>query len=185
MLIGEEFLLSQPIMDRREGTLIIDARTRGFHMRNQLRRIFIAGLTKVHVISHPQRGSFLAVASIQVIGRIDQLGCGQSWLNTPLATLLAWLKLVFPNRAQRGDGGQRFEPVRCTGSIQRLQQGPAISSHLIGVLLTFFFLLWQALMLQSLPIALDPLWWHVPIQEPPPRAHSTHRPSSERHTALG
>lgn len=38
VLIWQEFLLGQPIMDRREGTLIMDACTGGLHMSDELRR---------------------------------------------------------------------------------------------------------------------------------------------------
>lgn len=42
-----------------------------------------------------------------------------------------------------------------------MQEGPAIKSHLIGVLLAFVLSLGEALVLESLSRAFDPLDWHI------------------------
>ncbi len=115
----------------------------------------------MHFVPYPQRRPLLPIASIEVIGGVDELSRGQGWFWTPASTLLSWLKLLLPNGAQGGDGRQRFYPVRGGRSVQRCKQHPAIGTDLIGVLLAFFLLLGQAFMLQSLAIPLHPFDWHM------------------------
>src|SRR6266496_3022912 len=108
-------------------------------------------------ISNPQGSSFLAIACVEVIGRVDELGCRESWLLPPLPALVERFKLLLPDRAQRLDGRQRVHPVGSAGSIQRMQESPAVGSHLIGIVLPLFLLLGQAFMFKSFTIALNPL----------------------------
>src|SRR5258708_199158 len=97
MVIGEEVLLSQIGMNRGEHSLITEGSRSRLDMRDQLWSVFIAGLGEMHLISDPERGSFLAIPGIQVIGRVDELSCGQRRFWTPLSTLFWWLKLLLPN----------------------------------------------------------------------------------------
>lgn len=46
-------------------------------MSDQLWGVFIAGLREMHFVAHPQRGPFLAIARVLVIGRVDELSRGQ------------------------------------------------------------------------------------------------------------
>src|SRR6266536_4480476 len=124
MLIWQELLVRQACMDRREGSLIMDGSLGGLDMGDELRRIFITGLGKMHFVPHPQGRPFLAITGIKVIGRVDELGCRQGWLLSPLSSLLSCFKLLFPNGAQRGDGGERFHPVWCGSSIQHRKEHP-------------------------------------------------------------
>src|SRR6266550_8602281 len=140
MLIWKEFLLSQIGMNRGQSPLIAEGSLSRLDMGNQLWGIFIAGLREMHFIPHPQRGPFLAIACVLVIGGVDELSRGQGRFWTPPSTLLSWLKLVLPNGAQGGDGRQRFHPVRGGRSLERIEQHPAIGSHLIGVLLALLLL---------------------------------------------
>src|SRR5260221_9786763 len=132
MVIGEEFLVSQIVMNRGEDPLIADGSRRGLDMSDQLRGLFIARLGEMHFISHPQRGPFLAIPRVEVIGRIDELSRGQGWFWAPSSPLLSWLKLLLPNGVQGGNGWQRFHPFRGGRSVQRSEQSPAIGTYLIG-----------------------------------------------------
>jgi len=70
MLFWEQFLPSQSRMDRGKGPLIAQRSLSGLDMSDQLRGIFIAGLREMHFIPHPQRGPFLAIARVEVIGEL-------------------------------------------------------------------------------------------------------------------
>ncbi len=70
-------------------------------MGDQLWGIFFAGLREMHFVPHPQRGPFLGVACIEVIGRVDELSRGQGRFWTLPSTLLSWLKLLLPNFSNR------------------------------------------------------------------------------------
>ncbi len=83
MVIWEKILLSQVGMDRAEDSLIAQRSRSGLDMGNQLWGVFIAGLGKMHFLPHPHRRPFLAIAGIQVIGRVDELSRGQGWLRSP------------------------------------------------------------------------------------------------------
>src|SRR6266581_119302 len=144
MVRGEKVLLSQASMDRGEASLIAHRSSSGLDMSDQLRGVFIAGLSEMHFEPHPQRRPFLAIAGIQVIGRVDELSCRQGWLLAPLSSEIQWLKLLLPDSAERHDSRQRFHPVRGGSSIEGRKQHPAIRSHLIGVLLALLLLLRQA-----------------------------------------
>src|SRR5437660_6332519 len=128
-------------MNRRKHYLIAEGGWSGFDVGNQLWGIFVTGLGEMHLVAGPESGSFLAISRVEVIGRGEELSRGQSRLSPEAATLLAWLKLLLPHGAQGGDGRQRFHPVRSVGRLERLEQEPAISSHLIGVLLALLLLL--------------------------------------------
>lgn len=104
-------------------------------MRNQLWSIFVTRLAKVDFVADPQGGPFLPVASIQIKRGVDLLSGLESRFSSPSPTLVERLELLFPDRAQRDDSGESFQPVRGTGSIERLKQGPSIRPYLIGVLL--------------------------------------------------
>src|SRR5437588_844371 len=94
----------------------------------------------MHFIPHPERRPFLARAGVEVIGRVDELSRRQGRLLPPLSPLFPYFKLVLPNGAQRGDGRQRLHPVRGVRSLERIEQHPAVASHLIGVLLALLLL---------------------------------------------
>ena len=130
-------------------------------MGDQLWGVFVTGLGEMPFVPHPQLGSFLAIAGIKIIRRVDKLGCRQGRFQPPLSALFPCFKLLFPNGAQGGDGGQRLHPVWGGSSLERSEQQPAIGSHLISVRLAFFLLFGQAFMFEPFAIALDPLDWHV------------------------
>src|SRR5438445_8388251 len=94
MLIGKEFLLSQIGMNRGEGPLIADGSLSRLDMGDQLWGVFITSLREMHFVPYPQRRSLLPIASIEVIGGVDELSSGQRWFWTPPSTLLSWLKLL-------------------------------------------------------------------------------------------
>ena len=94
MLIGEEVLLSQAAMDRREAPLIADGSRSGLDMGNQLRARSLAGLGEMYLIPHPYRRPLLAITGVQVIGRVDELSCRQGWLLPPLSPEIQWFKLL-------------------------------------------------------------------------------------------
>ena len=49
----------------------------GFDMGDQLGSLFVTGLREMHFVAHLQRGPFLAIACVKVIGRVDELSRGQ------------------------------------------------------------------------------------------------------------
>ena len=94
MLIWEQFPLSQTRMDRREGPLIGDGSLSGLDMSDQLRSIFVASLREMYLVAHPQRGPFLAIPCVEVIGRVDELSRRQGRFCPLSSPLLSWLKLL-------------------------------------------------------------------------------------------
>jgi len=74
MVLWKEFLLSQISVNGGESPLIRKRSLSGLDMGDQLRRIFITGLSKMHFIPHPECGPFLPISGIEIIGRVDQLG---------------------------------------------------------------------------------------------------------------
>jgi len=42
--------------------------------------------------------------------------------------------LLLPHGAQGGHGRERFHPVRSARSLERIEEHPAISTHLVGIL---------------------------------------------------
>ena len=52
-------------------------------MSNQLRGILVTRLGKVNFEADPQRGPFLAIASVQIIRRVDELSGCESRFNSP------------------------------------------------------------------------------------------------------
>jgi hypothetical protein len=111
-------------------------------MRHQLRSLLVTGLGKVNFEANPHGGPFLAVASVQIIRGVDKLCGWKSKFRSPLPPLLERLELLVPDATQRHHSRERFQPVRCTGSIQGRKFGPSIPADLIGVLLALFFLFW-------------------------------------------
>src|SRR5712691_1522540 len=87
-----------------------------------------------------QRASLLAISRVEVIGRGDELSCWQGRLLPPSPTLIEWLKLLLPDATKCADSGQRFHPLWGARSLERIEQHPAVSSDLIGVLLALLLL---------------------------------------------
>jgi hypothetical protein len=104
MVPWEELLFGQPGVDHGENPLITDGSLGRLDMGDQLRSLFIAGLGEMHLIADPQGSSFLAIACVEIIGRVDELGRRESWLLPPLSSLVERFKLLLPDRAQRLDG---------------------------------------------------------------------------------
>src|SRR5437899_5023339 len=73
--------------------------------------------------------------------------CYDDRFSSPLPSLRDWLKLLSPDATQPHDGGPGFHPVRRAPSIQRMQESPPISSHLLAFVLT----LGEAIMREPLP----------------------------------
>lgn len=55
-------------------------------MSNQLWSVFITGLGEMDLVARPEDCSFLAITCIEVIGRVDELSGGESWLRSPLTS---------------------------------------------------------------------------------------------------
>src|SRR6266487_8060 len=141
VLIWKKVSLSQARVDRCERLLIGDASTRGFDVGDQLRSLLVAGLGEMNFVANPQGSPFLTITGIQIIGRVDHLSCRKGQLLSKFSTLIKQVKLLLPDAAQRHDSREAFHPVCRAGSIQRVEKDPAVSSHLIGILLTLFLLL--------------------------------------------
>src|SRR6266516_3260410 len=104
-------------------------------------RLLVAGLGEMNFVANPQGSPFLTITGIQIIGRVDHLSCRKGQLLSKFSTLIKQVKLLLPDAAQRHDSREAFHPVCRAGSIQRVEKDPAVSSHLIGILLTLFLLL--------------------------------------------
>src|SRR6266705_4997557 len=161
MSLWEQILLREIDMDCADDSFIAQRCRSGLDMSNQLWSVFITGLGEIDLVARPEGCSFLAITCIEVIGRGDELSGRESWFRSPLTSLLPCFKLLLPNRAQCGDGGQRFHPVWGLSSLQRIEQQPAVGSDLIGVLPTLLLLFGQAFLFEPFSISLDPFSWHM------------------------
>ena len=65
-------------------------------MGDQLWSVFIAGLGKMHFIPHPERRPFLAIAGVEVIGRVDELSRRQGRLLSSIVPLDRVFQTVVP-----------------------------------------------------------------------------------------
>src|SRR5690348_10858088 len=108
------------------------------------------------LVARPEGRSFLGIARVQVIRRGDQLSRRQGWLLPPLPTLVERLKLLLPDEAQGCDSRQGFHPVWGGGSLERIEQHPAVGSDLIGVLPTFLLFFRQAFLFEPFSIPCHP-----------------------------
>jgi hypothetical protein len=140
MVIGEQVLLSQFGMNRRENSFITEGSRSRLDMSNQLWSLFITGLGEMYLVPCPECCSFLPIARVEVIWRGEELSSRQDWLWAPPPTLLSCLKLLLPHGAECDDGRQRFHPVWGRRSLERIEHHPAVGSYLIGVLFALFFL---------------------------------------------
>src|SRR5512135_32696 len=134
MLTGKQLFLCQILMNRGDDALIAERGRGGFDMSNELRRIFVAGLGKMHFVSGPECAPLLAVSRVEVIGRGNELSCWECWLLPPLPSLLPCFKLLLPQSVEGSNGRECFQPVGGARSLEDIEEQPSIRSYLIGIL---------------------------------------------------
>jgi hypothetical protein len=113
-------------------------------MSNQLGRILVAGLGKMHFVAGPERAPLLAISGVGIIGRGNELSCWEHWLLPTLPSLLLCFKLLLPHGVEGANHRECFQPVRGTRSLEGIEEHLAIRSYLIGILCALLLLIWQA-----------------------------------------
>src|SRR5262249_42450980 len=102
MLRWEEPFALQGVVNRPDQSALRGGRGGGFHLRTEMRRLWLAGLGQMHLVADPGRVPLRARAGVRIVGGVERLGSGRQLVaGAPAGDARADVILLGPDLAQR------------------------------------------------------------------------------------
>lgn len=146
-----------PLVDRRGDLGVVDGGVGGFHVRDQMRGLGLAGPAGVNLVAAPARPALDAVVGIAVIRRGQPLSGWREVLALPPAhPLRVPVVLLGPGPAQDPDRGDLAQPGRSKRVIDGIQEREPVPAHLLGPLQAGVVSLRESVVVDLGPVAVHP-----------------------------